>query len=221
MKDILIKIAISGKAQTGKDTSSNLIKLALQKNKIDVNTIAFATPIKEMLMIMFPNLNRKYVFGSSELRSKIIPGAFDKDGNPLTIRRALLDIGTLLGRSYKDDVWLNVIDTTIKDLIKRQRKSRFLGPYNQAIIVNDLRFLNEFNYLKKKEFCLVRIKRQSNTLINHSSETDQEQIMDNEFDFVIDNNKTLKHLKSQVDDLVSNILTNQHPDFIRILSHNH
>ncbi|HWZ21745.1 MAG TPA: hypothetical protein VNW06_03780 [Cytophagaceae bacterium] len=199
----MFKIALSGKAKTGKDTAAKLIRKVLRKKASvrNVSMVAFAEPIKSMVMFMFPKLDKKLVFGPSELRSKIIPGAFDKDGQPLTVRRALLDIGTMLGRSYKDDVWLDCFDSRFDDL-----------QYYEGVIVTDVRFRNEFDHLKKKGFYLIRVKRNTGTTINHSSEIDQEAIKDSEFDFVIDNNGTLKYLEVQVNSLVSGLMQIQKSD---------
>ena len=108
----MFKIAISGKASSGKNTIANLILETLNNDYAATyyDTIAFADPIKEIIMIMFPHLKKKHLYGSSKFRNTIIKEAVDKNGNLLTIRQALIDIGTGLGRGMNDSIWLDVFD---------------------------------------------------------------------------------------------------------------
>src|SRR5208283_2965011 len=115
----MYKIAISGKANTGKNTLANLLqdetckrddKVYIAKHGIVglknfyAKTMAFADPIKEIVMVMFPNANKECLYGPSKGRAELIPGAF-KNGEPVTYRQALFDIGTELGRGYNDKIW--------------------------------------------------------------------------------------------------------------------
>lgn len=195
----MYKIAICGKSNSGKNTLSKLLRKEI-KNNLGLNIprtkyIAFADPIKEMALIMFPQIPRKFFFGSSEYRAEIIPGAF-KDGNPLTVRQLLLDLGTEIGRSYKKTVWLDVFNHRIQ---KAQKNKMGL------IVVTDVRFINEFEHLKKIGFYNIKLLRDSHLKINHSSETDQDSIKDEEFDYIIHNNGTLDDLKNEVSKIVSGL----------------
>jgi hypothetical protein len=194
----MYKIAICGKANTGKNTVSKFIIKELRnqfrgKKTISYEYIAFADPIKAMIRLMFPTLPEKYLTGSSEHRASAIPGAF-KEGKPLTVRQLLIDLGTGVGRSYKESIWLDAFDHTFE---KAQNKS--------VVIVTDVRFRNEFDHLKNQGFYQIRLLRDSHTVINHSSETNQDSIRDEEFDYVLHNNGTLKDLKSEVLKIVSQL----------------
>lgn len=184
------KIAILGKANTGKNTAANLIKELLEFEEEDCFTnyqlLAFADPIKEIVHIMFPSLKKKWLYGSSKFRNEIIPGALDSEGKPLTIRMALIEIGTKVGRGYKDSLWLDVFEHRMNKCLKKD-----LG-----VIVTDVRFRNEFDYLKKNGFFMIKICRDNNTKINHESETSQDLITDEEFDCVINNNAGLEELQN-------------------------
>lgn len=182
----MFKIAITGKANSGKNTLGTLIADDLLTGLHNKNhkMMAFADPIKEMVKIMFPTIPRKWLYGSSKLRSKVIEGAFDAEGNPLTVRQALLDAGTK-GRQYNDKMWLNIFDYRFK---KEQAKN------TNAIICSDCRFRNEFDYLKENDFYMIKIMRNTDTVINHVSETNQDSIKDSEFHWVIDNNDSLENL---------------------------
>lgn len=194
----MFKIAITGKANTGKNTVSNLIIEELNKEIQDYSrfkTIAFADPIKEMARQMFPTLPKEYLYGSSENRTKEIPGAF-KDGKPLTVRQLLIDLGTGVGREYKENLWLDVFDHTFKIAKNKKRK---------VVIVTDVRFRNEFDHLKKLGFYQIRLLRDSHIKINHSSETNQESIKDEEFDAIINNNGSLDDLILKVKEIIPKI----------------
>jgi hypothetical protein len=194
----MYKIGITGKANTGKNTVSNLITEELNKdiqNYSLIRNIAFADPIKEMARQMFPILPKEYLYGSSENRAKEIPGAF-KDGQPLTIRQLLIDLGTGVGREYKENLWLDVFDHTFKKAVYKKR---------QAVIVTDCRFRNEFDHLKKLGFFQIRLLRESHTKINHSSETNQDSIKDEEFDAVIHNNGSLDELIYKIKQIIPKI----------------
>lgn len=190
---MLYKIAISGKAKSGKNTVGQLLTENMGHH---VKYIAFADPIKQMARLMFPNIPKKWLYGSSELRSKVIPGAF-KNNDPLTVRQLLIDIGTDCGRIYKEDVWLNAFDHTFKKILKK----------NTHIIVTDVRFRNEFDHLKKLGFYQIRLLRDSHLEIDHVSETNQDTIKNDEFDYILRNNSTLEDLKKEVSRIVSIIST--------------
>lgn len=183
----MYKIAISGKANSGKNTVSNLISSELFNTFGKAEFLAFADPIKKMIEIAYPNLPKEYLYGSSNLRSKIIPGAF-KNEVPLSVRQLLIDLGNDFGRMYKKDIWISNFDYHFNKLLLQ----------NHNVIVTDLRFRNEFDHLSKLNFYKIRIIRSSSLVINNESETNQELIKDSEFDCIIDNNCSLDDLSKQV-----------------------
>ncbi len=148
-------------------------------------SFAFADPIKQIVQTMFPVVKNDHLYGPSHLRNKIIPGALDAEGNPLTVRRALLDIGTRVGRAYSDNVWLLNMAYRIKEAEKEEK---------QMAVITDVRFRNEFDWLKGKGFFMIKIIRDNQALINHISETGQNEIKDEEYNYVLDNNGTIDDL---------------------------
>lgn len=191
----MYKIGISGKANSGKNTLGKLLLKELRKTKSGLfcQYISFADPIKKMIRTMFPDLPEKYLTGPSKYRSEIIPGAF-KNGQPLTVRELLRELGTDIGRQYKEDIWLNAFDHSFQ-----QAKNK------NVVICEDVRFVNEFDHLKKKDFFIIRLLRNSHLKSDHASETNQDIIKDNEFDYVVHNNGTMKDLK-QVASQIINII---------------
>lgn len=200
----MYKIAICGKANTGKNTLSRLLEQEIywlnnaeyqakygKDMSFSSKSVAFADPIKEIVMVMFPNSNKECLYGPSHMRSEAIPGAF-KNGKPLSYRQALIDIGTEVGRSYNDKVWLENFDHRYEQLLIQK------NPPN-LVVVTDVRFRNEFDHLKAKGFFQIRLYRDTGMApIQHISETGQASIKDEEFDYVLFNNKSLEDLKEEV-----------------------
>lgn len=188
----MYKIAICGKANTGKNTLSKMLVKQLREHNnkyMSASYMAFADPIKEMVGIMFPELPRKFLYGSSKYRDEIVPGAF-KEGKLLTIRQLLIDLGTA-GREYQPDIWLNNFDKRLNEI------------YRSIVVVTDVRFRNEFEHLRNKEFYQIRLYRDTGQPeIQHISETGQQFIQDSEFNYVIKNNGSLNDLKTEISNCI-------------------
>lgn len=186
----MFKIALSGKAGSGKDLAARLIieEICSQTKclKSDIKKIALANPVKEIAQIMFPVIKSIDLYGNSKNRANVILN------ENFTIRQLLLDIGTKFGRSYNDNIWLNVFDERIKNL-------------NKHIIVTDCRFFNEIQHMKEKEFCCIRIKRDSKLKIDHITESGQDNINDSNFDYILDNNGSVNDLKLEITKIFTNI----------------
>ncbi len=193
----MYKIAICGKANSGKNTTANILleELSLIRNKIiNGKMMAFADPIKEIILTMFPSARKEFLYGASSFRSESIPYFKDKNGAPLTYRQALIDIGTM-ARGYNSNIW---VDCFNERLLKSIEQERHLPQdlKTEAVIVTDLRFPEEFNYLKNNKYFIIKLNRRSQSIINHESETAQEDFSN--FDSVIDNNGTLLDLREQI-----------------------
>lgn len=195
----IIKIAFSGKAGSGKNTAVNTIKKYFYKKRMWVRTFSFANPVKEIARKYFPDLPRKYFFGKSSYRNHIIPNSVDFNGDDLTVRKLLQDIGAY-GRKYNQNIWIdNIISET-----KKYDNGRNI--YNSwALIVSDVRFINEFDALKENGFKIIRIKRDVETL-NDVSEKEQDLIPDFKFDYIIDNNGTKQDLTEKLYQIYQNLI---------------
>lgn len=187
------KIALVGKANSGKNTLANLLGANLSQY---YRSIAFADPIKEMVLTMFPAADKECLFGPSNLRSNPIPGAF-KDGNPLTYRDCLIDLGEL-GRKYNPDIWIERLDERLSKI------KNFVGTEGvETVVVSDTRRLNEAQFLKMNNFFFIKINRDLSLKLNHTTETDQDGIKDSYFDYILNNNGTMDELRANVFDIVS------------------
>lgn len=205
----MYKIAICGKANSGKNTIAELfcdaVRGRISEEGEDVSFgptwfkgikfLAFADPIKEMIRTAYPEVPRKWLYGSSKFRSKVIPGAF-KNGVPLTVRQLLIDLGNDFGRANKPDIWLRNFDHRLAKALKKNPR---------IVVVTDTRFRNEFDHLKSLGFYQIRLLRDSHLKIDDISETNQDGIADSEFEAVIHNNGTLEELGEKVKKIVSEL----------------
>lgn len=190
----MIKIGISGQARSGKNTLAEMIIDHSGTDHAFSKIVAMADPIKNMILQMVPNADKECLWGASELRSRELPGNLkDLDGNPLTYRRALMDIGSL-GRKYNTDIWVNA-------LAQDAEKDK-----SSIYIVSDCRFFNEINYLKKRGFYMIRIKRQDIPRIDDVSETAQLKVPDSFFDYVLENNDSLDGLNNHAKQIINKLV---------------
>lgn len=185
-----IKVALCGKQEVGKNLTAKLIAKELCDARKNYKILAFADPIKNMVLQMFPASDKKCLFGSSQLRNEVIPGNIIKDGKLLTYRQVLIDLGTL-ARQYDPNVWVKAFDERIKALTAQK-----------LVICSDLRFVNEMNYLKENGFFIIRIKRNAVNKSKDATETEQDKITDEQFDYILENNGTIKDLKANISEIV-------------------
>jgi hypothetical protein len=187
------KIAIFGNANSGKNTVAELIIKHLDLKKKDYKIVAFAEPMKAIIKIAIPSANEECLYGKSELRTEIIPGYYlDNNGEFLTHRKALTDLGAFF-RKYNEQVWIKCLDYDFKKSEK------------QCYIVSDGRFINEFNYLKGQGFILIKVKRNGLGIGTDVSETEQKLIPDESFDYIINNDKSLKKLSKTIKRMLANL----------------
>ncbi len=60
---------------------------------------------------------------------------------------------------------------------------------------NYLQFRNEFDWLKLEGFFMIKVVRENLTSINHISETGQDEIKDEEYNYVLNNNSSIDDLR--------------------------
>lgn len=195
----MYKIAISGKAGAGKDTLAKRIPVEFKKitgSNCKYKIEALANPIKEIIKIMFPYTKDEILYGPSENRKTLVDNAF-LNNEQLSYRRLLQHLGTEVCRGYNTDIWLNVLS---------YRENLAEVNNNDIFIVSDCRFYNEFLYLKNNNYIMIRIKRDNDMQMTHASEVEQEQILDSQFDFVINNNKSKKDLYKTISEVLRKML---------------
>ncbi|NJO18374.1 MAG: hypothetical protein HC877_22370 [Thioploca sp.] len=134
----------------------------------------------------------------------------------LTPRIALQQIGSGVGRKLYKKTWVDCTIRTIAKLTKDpySQYNRSVGIVSslkiipkKGFIITDLRLLDELDVLKKYNFFLIRVKRNTAGLqgpaANHESETEMLEIPDSVFNEIIYNNSTLDDLKINVEKVLS------------------
>ena len=172
-------IGLTGKLGSGKDyIAHNLIIPIIEKLKYRYLQCAFADQIKINVMTKY-NINYNDVYVNKTAQS-----------------RQLLQIeGTDIARSQDVNIWVNYINNWIK-----VHEMRGISVY----IISDVRFKNEVEFIKEHNGIMIkvfapqrnhnRLTQESNgdtTIYNkikqHISECDLDEIPDNKYDVIINN----------------------------------
>ncbi|MGZ0151862.1 deoxynucleotide monophosphate kinase family protein [Kribbella sp. WER1] len=196
-------IGLIGKKQSGKDTFARALA------KYDVHRFAFADPLREALLGFDPNIvinqdeygwfldeNWCLPYGAPfTLRLSHLVSAMGWDGakNLREVRRAMQNFGVGI-RELDPDFWLNITATKVY-------QARFAE--GKDVVITDVRFENEAEWVKEAGGILVRITRPG--LVSddtHESET------------ALDNHNTDFHVTNtsleDLDTWASRIVTHHH-----------
>lgn len=183
-------IGISGKARSGKDTFADfLVDIFYSQFNRKFKTMAFADELKYLCKIQF-GLSYEQLWGDS--KEKIDYRYRKQDGGFWTAREIMQAVCEFY-RSVDADYWVKALDQSIKNSMDKD------------IIITDVRYPNEFNYVRENDGILVRIYRVGGPYINnayHLSERALDNFSDNLFDIVIHNDKTLDYLYSVAQEVV-------------------
>jgi len=166
-------IGIYGYARSGKDTIGEHVVV-----NYDHKRYAFADPLKKACCEMFGiTMNH---FNNPELKEKVIPfWGFSP-------RRMAQLLGTEGGRNlFRDDIWIKRAEL---ELLKCDEEGHHTG-----MIITDMRFENELNWVKARGGCLIKVTRPGvkGAVTSHASE---QYFEDELFDHVITNDGTLDDL---------------------------
>ena len=175
-------IGIIGKKTSGKTTLANYMT-----KKYNFKKMSFATPIKEIVAIMFGFTHQQ--LNDPELKEK-------KDNYwGITPRRAMQFFGTDLVRNHIKEL---LPDIDNKFWVYSMRKKICLYEKGINIIIDDVRFRDEADFIKKQGGILIRLIRDINCEKRdmHKSETEQNDIREH---YVIINNTSKDKLYGEVD----------------------
>jgi hypothetical protein len=170
-------IAFSGKAQSGKTTTANHISSLIPNSIVASHAAPLKAKIVEEFGLTFKDLRDR--------KKDII--SFGK--NSMTIRELMIRVGRMY-REIDKDFW-------IKQLLKSIKPEMDAG---NLILIDDLRYANEYAALKNAGAMVVRIYRPGVDLIDDPSETELDH---HDFNGYVTNDGTLDQLKSRVDLITS------------------
>lgn len=205
-------IVVSGQSGAGKDTIADFLVQDYGFIKI-----SFADPLKRFCMEVF-DWTPEQLWGPSENRNKADERYTRSSGENLSPRWALQKLGADWGRECWPEVWANYVIKTYDKLnsgafeydpkigVYPSVNDKRLKPKTRNIVIADCRYKNEMELLKERGV-FIRVKRPVSYLgeleSNHSSEKEQKEISDDEFDIVINNDGTIDDLYANVKNFLS------------------
>ena len=202
-------IVMSGKKQTGKDTSTDIMVDLLTKQGKRVGVTAFAKALKDMCINVL-GLKPEQVYGTNEQKDSYCK--IDWDNFPADIRlkysHSVTQKCDVRGVKYTESVprcgpmtareVLQVVGTDIfRNMIYGNVWAQ--APFNQdwtgydVVIITDCRFPNEKQVTEENRGIIIRLVRDTGLVDNHTSETALDGV---DFKVVYYNNGTIEQLKS-------------------------
>jgi len=134
-------IGIAGNARSGKDTVGTLIKQFAEKQGQQVSLVSFASALRDEL--------------NSFCLEKLGISSYTTDEQEKKIIRPLLVCwGTEIRRANDESYWVKALEQNMND-------------DNTLYIITDLRFVNEFNWIKKNCGVTIYLDRASIAPANH------------------------------------------------------
>lgn len=180
-------IALTGPKGSGKDTVGALIKeLYPQYNP---ETIAFADPVKDAIRHIF-NLGDESIYSYDRLKRATLKLKDEECFYTIEGRRLVREIGMLM-RSYDEKQFTRYVDQTIASNTDR------------LWVVTDMRFDNEYSFLKQLGAKMVKIIRPSYQYDGHITERAFD---DHLVDKVLMNDGDLQYLKYRTESVMRNIM---------------
>ena len=185
-------IAISGKAQAGKDTAALEFKKHLKDRFL--KTKKFAGKLKSSIEHKFPQWFNERLWESNDqaYRNHFIPELN-------RTRRQLLIDEAMAMRALHENYWVEAL----------------MNDYSGTAdwIITDMRFENEFDKIASLGGINIRIERTDIDVIDSVSETSLDQyVIDEKFDYVIYNNGSYETLSNNVEivvDLINKRMSNE------------
>jgi hypothetical protein len=181
---------LTGEMGSGKTTVSDyLVK------HYGFDEMAFANPIKQIAIIMgFRHID---VYGTQKDKMLINPNMgisgreFMQKFGTEGMREMMPAILPNLDLGYFGSPWIKILDNQIKN----RMEEGLMNP----VVISDVRFLNEADYLLNNHNCLIRIIRPSeNRNCEHKSESELSEI---EASLTIVNDGSLQDLYAKIDKL--------------------
>ena len=149
-------IALCGAKGSGKDTVAKKID-ELYTHVARVRSIAFADPIKKVVQHIFDLDPESEVQYDKFKRTRVnydLPGFLT---HSVSGRHVVREIGMLM-RSYNESQFIDYVNTNID------------AKPNWIWVVTDLRFDNEYEFLRSKGAYIVKVKRTGDQADNHITE---------------------------------------------------
>lgn len=194
-------IGLCGNGRVGKDTFADHLIC-----QFGFTRVGMADPMKRFCAEVF-GFSHDQLWGDKR-------DAPDPRYNGITPRFALQTLGTEWGRACYPNLWIQYGIRTTKRLLENPSieytKEDGVMPRMNAlacpgVVFSDLRFRNEIDAVRDANGIIIRILRagfDGSTLAgvkDHTSETEQRELPDSYFDFVLDNDGTIEKYHTKID----------------------
>lgn len=167
-------IAFTGLAGAGKDTSAEFLAKCLLNNNKSIVYMSFASPLKDVCELMFD-------FKHAQLHTLEGKETIDERWG-ITPRHALQSVGFNLRQLNKDVFVINM-------------KNRINNVKEDYVLITDLRYDNEAEFIKSMNGTIIHIKRKTDKIDLHESEKG---IDPTYVDIVVYNNLDIEHLEQEI-----------------------
>lgn len=178
-------IAISGKRRSGKSTLGDLLA-----NKYRYIPRSLATPLKKMC--------RHYFDLSFDQTDGFLKETVDTRYN-MTPRQIMINMGAFY-RSIDQDFWVKQLFSEFKDIPEIQLRT---------VVVTDVRFQNEMEWMKKHNAYKVRLERDekyTGANIQDPSETELDSYTEWDYVLPVDKNRALIDLDHAAEQIHAQLL---------------
>lgn len=163
-------IGLTGKKRAGKDTFAKAAKELIGDS---VQTVSFASPIKEITKILFDLTDEEIE------KNKEKPILYD-----VSPRVFMQQFGTELCRNlFGEDIWVDLLFNKINKMNK------------EIIIITDVRFNNEAKRIKKNNGLIIQIEREN--YHHHDFHISEKGIDPSFVDFIFENSGTIEEYNNK------------------------
>ena len=143
-----------------------------------------------------PNINN--IISSEDYYNSLSKYKHSDEPYYMSLRELLVYVGTYICQEYIcENVFINSVNNTIQTISKKLADLKY-------VICTDVRFIHEFDYIKKNHGVMINIKRDSIKQAEDIAEHDLDTLCTDDYDFIIENNGTYEELFDTVWDLVHN-----------------
>tara|TARA_Y100000310_G_scaffold219606_1_gene221005 strand:- start:1064 stop:1651 length:588 start_codon:yes stop_codon:yes gene_type:complete len=193
-------VGLHGKMGSGKSICSDMICSILKENNIKAEVKSFAKPIYEIVGTIFDAEVEEIKRNKNTL---VRPRSFM---GLRSYRELLQKVGMNLRDLVHEDIWI--------DAMFGKENSKILGEWTGLYkwwIIDDLRFINEFDKVAISGGKLIKVKRNVKKnlhpdILNNRSETDLDNLDDDAWDFIIDNNDSIDITRKSLENYIMTIL---------------
>lgn len=151
-------VGFSGRAGAGKDTAADYLV-----QHYGFQRFAFADGLRAMLFALLDHAHVDHAWVTEPtLKESVIPGL------GASYRQLAQTLGTEWARrELGDDFWLRVADMTLG---LQPYAGGLSAPLHDRIVISDVRFHNEVQWIRNRGGCVIGINRSTQTVRPHISE---------------------------------------------------